>query len=87
MENLLKRRILATERIDILKGELVLADNRVKGKACVYVTGSFGRGEASEHSDLDLFIIGKSDGTDKKKSLCNCSPPPVGWRIWCVTAV
>ena len=28
------------------------------GKACVYVTGSFGRAEASPHSDLDLFIVG-----------------------------
>jgi hypothetical protein len=26
------------------------------------MTGSFGRGEASTHSDLDLFILGKNDG-------------------------
>jgi len=32
------------------------------GKACVYATGSFGRGEASSHSDLDLFIVGKRNG-------------------------
>ncbi|MHC2281058.1 hypothetical protein ACVME8_007701 [Bradyrhizobium diazoefficiens] len=28
----------------------------------MYATGSFGRGEASEHSDLDLFIVGKRNG-------------------------
>ncbi|MBI1353448.1 MAG: hypothetical protein GC160_03815 [Acidobacteria bacterium] len=33
-----------------------------RNKACVYVTGSFGRCEASAHSDLDLFIVGKRDG-------------------------
>ncbi len=29
-----------------------------KNDYCVYVTGSFGRQEACEHSDVDLFIIG-----------------------------
>lgn len=28
----------------------------------MYATGSFGRGEASRHSDLDLFIVGKRNG-------------------------
>ena len=28
---------------------------------CIYVTGSFGRLEASEYSDLDLFFIERSD--------------------------
>lgn len=32
----------------------------INNTACVYLTGSFGRNEASEHSDLDLFIVGKS---------------------------
>jgi predicted nucleotidyltransferase len=31
-----------------------------RGKGCIYVTGSFGRGEASQFSDLDLFILGKT---------------------------
>ena len=30
------------------------------GELCIYVTGSFGRLEASEHSDLDLFFISGS---------------------------
>lgn len=34
--------------------------------ACVYATGSYGRLEASEHSDLDLFIVGLSKSTDKR---------------------
>jgi predicted nucleotidyltransferase len=38
------------------------ADRIARGKACVYATGSFGRGEASKHSDLDLFILGRGDG-------------------------
>lgn len=48
------------ERIGQLKdkvreiSELVLAP-----KLCIYVTGSYGRFEASQHSDLDLFFIYK----------------------------
>ncbi len=36
---------------------------------CVYVTGSFGRGEASPHSDLDLFFLNR--GTVSKHGLTN----------------
>lgn len=32
--------------------------------ACVYATGSYGRLEASEYSDLDLFIVGLSKSAD-----------------------
>ncbi len=32
-------------------------ESRIAGKACVYVTGSVGRGEASAQSDLDVFIL------------------------------
>jgi hypothetical protein len=39
------------------------------GKACVYSTGSFGRKEAGEDSDLDLFIVGLSDPSSKRSSL------------------
>src|SRR5687767_12843936 len=31
------------------------------GRACVYATGSFARGEASPFSDLDLFIVGECE--------------------------
>jgi hypothetical protein len=35
------------------------------GKPASTQHGSFGRWEASEHSDLDLFIVGKRDGQPK----------------------
>ncbi|MDV6329854.1 nucleotidyltransferase domain-containing protein [Asticcacaulis sp. 201] len=34
-------------------------EKMVRGKACVYATGSFGRLEAGSQSDLDLFIVSK----------------------------
>src|SRR6266700_3708835 len=56
------RRSQTAKRIEDLRGRLTAAEVIASGKACVYMTGSFGRCEASAHSDLDLFIIGKSDG-------------------------
>jgi predicted nucleotidyltransferase len=58
---LARRREIAKTRRDALVGDLVALKwpERAAGKGCVYVTGSFGRNEASEHSDLDLFIVGK----------------------------
>ncbi|MBL0405305.1 nucleotidyltransferase domain-containing protein [Microvirga aerilata] len=63
-----KRRALTAERMNAMRELLSDAENLLEGKACVYATGSYGRCEASEHSDLDLFIVGKSD-KDTKKSL------------------
>ena len=54
-------------RIDKLRGELQQAEKRCEGKACVYATGSFGRCEASRHSDLDLFIVGKGDEKEQRR--------------------
>ena len=63
MEHLLeRRRAEASARLDELRTALSRAAEIAEGKACVYVTGSFGRGEASRHSDLDLFIVGRADG-------------------------
>lgn len=60
MGDLLERRRAKTdERIGELKAELKEAEKLAADKACVYMTGSFGRGEASGYSDLDLFIAGK----------------------------
>jgi predicted nucleotidyltransferase len=56
------RRSGTAERIAELRGRLKSAEALAKGKACVFATGSFGRREASPHSDLDLFIVGKKDG-------------------------
>jgi len=55
------RRSLTTTKITQLRDRLRTAETIAAEKACVYATGSFGRCEASEHSDLDLFILGKND--------------------------
>jgi predicted nucleotidyltransferase len=55
------RRAKTEQRIQQLKKELQNCNDIVGSVACVYMTGSFGRGEASEHSDLDLFIASKAD--------------------------
>jgi predicted nucleotidyltransferase len=59
---LFDRRAQSESRLQMLRAKLSEAEDLAQGKACVYVTGSFGRCEASPHSDLDLFIVGKRDG-------------------------
>jgi predicted nucleotidyltransferase len=54
-----RRRAETARRIDQLRAELQRAGTIAGDDACVYMTGSFGRGEASQHSDLDLFIAGR----------------------------
>lgn len=67
------RRRSSDERLTKFKDWLETASKIVRDKACVYVTGSFGRGEAGDHSDLDLFIVDKSkdipggDSTEERK--------------------
>jgi hypothetical protein len=56
------RRSQTIDRIASLQDLLKSAEIYIGGRACVYATGSFGRGEAGPHSDLDLFIVGKRDG-------------------------
>lgn len=63
------RREYSTQKLAELRERLVPAEAIARGKACVYVTGSFGRGEACEHSDLDLFIVGRTTTDDEKKRL------------------
>lgn len=53
------RRRQTTERLDELKSHLPETEAYCRGKACIYATGSYGRGESSQFSDLDLFIVGK----------------------------
>jgi predicted nucleotidyltransferase len=59
-----QRRVATAARIAELKEKLPTSTRLAEGKACVYATGSFARGEASHHSDLDLFIVGKSAPTE-----------------------
>ncbi len=54
-----RRRKETTAQIGKLRTELAEAEKLCSDKACVYATGSYGRREASRHSDLDLFIVGK----------------------------
>jgi predicted nucleotidyltransferase len=56
------RRKLTASRIRAVQARLGAAKNILRDKACVFATGSFGRGEASAYSDLDLFIVGRRDG-------------------------
>lgn len=62
-----RRRKLTLDRIKKLQAELPAAEKRCQGLACVYATGSYGRLEASTHSDLDLFIVGMSHPDGKRK--------------------
>lgn len=69
MGELADRRAGTANRIAALIAGLESVEELAKGKACVYATGSFGRGEASSHSDLDLFIVGKNRADEQKGSL------------------
>jgi predicted nucleotidyltransferase len=62
VKELRRRREETARRLDELRTRLKSASELAAGKACVYATGSFGRGEAGQFSDLDLFIVGKKNG-------------------------
>jgi predicted nucleotidyltransferase len=57
MGELQTRRTNTEKRLARIRQKLDGAEKIAAGKACVYATGSFGRCEASSHSDLDLFIL------------------------------
>ena len=61
------RRESAESCLTALQERLPKANELVEGKACVYVTGSLGRGEASQYSDLDLFIA--DNGSPDRRAL------------------
>lgn len=69
MGELANRRAATEARLASLMALLKPAEDIAKGKASVYATGSFGRGEASSHSDLDLFIVGKNRAGGQPGSL------------------
>jgi predicted nucleotidyltransferase len=64
------RRQYSKDRQQTLQTRLVGAQKIAERKACVYVTGSFGRGEACSNSDLDLFIVGETH-SDASRRLTN----------------
>lgn len=60
-----ERRTRTRERTNDLRGKLTEAGELASGRACVYVTGSFGRVEAGAYSDLDVFIVGHTEGDQR----------------------
>lgn len=64
-----QRRKETARRVEELRKELSDVEKICGEKACVYAIGSFGRGEANPHSDLDLFIVGQ--GTPDKPVIRN----------------
>jgi predicted nucleotidyltransferase len=62
-----QRRKFSDQRFEELKASLKDAPEICGDKACVYATGSFGRREASEYSDIDLFIVSLGDGESKNE--------------------
>ena len=62
-----QRRQYVDARLSDLGRLLADAERLAGDKACVYLTGSFGRGEASAFSDLDVFIVGR--GSDDRPEL------------------
>ncbi len=69
MKEIIARRAYTASRIDDLRLKLRETEILIKGRACVYATGSFGRKEACSHSDLDLFIVGKTEEGQKESML------------------
>ncbi|MDX0660834.1 hypothetical protein GOD21_28250 [Sinorhizobium medicae] len=73
MSYIVEREKSTTERIIELQRHLAKASEIVDSKACVYATGSFGRLEAGEQSDLDVFIVSKTAESERdgKKLMVN----------------
>jgi hypothetical protein len=59
------RRDGSAKRLHEFQSKLDRAKEIAGEKACVYITGSFGRAEASTHSDLDVFIVGDLSNLDQ----------------------
>src|ERR1041384_4514755 len=56
---LAERRVTTSARLGRVREQLIASntDALLGEAACIYATGSVGRGEASNHSDLDVFIV------------------------------
>jgi predicted nucleotidyltransferase len=56
---LASRRSFSTTKTSSLLARLDEAKRLSAGKCCIYATGSYGRREAGEHSDIDIYIVGR----------------------------
>ena len=56
-----RRKAYTEARVQALRERLGEASALLGDDGCVYATGSFGRLEAGENSDLDLFIVGLNE--------------------------
>ena len=67
-QSIQERRAFTARRLTMLRAtfEAHGVTDAALRRTCVYATGSVGRGEASEHSDLDIFMLDL--GTDPKKA-------------------
>jgi predicted nucleotidyltransferase len=65
------RKRFSDERFEQLRNELQESLDICGDKACIYATGSFGRREASEFSDFDLFIVSRGDNPGDRNWLTN----------------
>lgn len=63
-----RRRTYTEDKVQALRGRLGDADELLGDDGCVYATGSFGRLEAGENSDLDLFIVGLNEQRQNPES-------------------
>lgn len=68
LSELERRRGHSARRLEELGKRLEAAEHEFGSRACIYVTGSYGRGEASESSDVDAFLVAGPQPTDSSPS-------------------
>jgi predicted nucleotidyltransferase len=68
-----ERKQFTVAKVSQFREALRESDALAESKACVYATGSYGRCEASNHSDLDVFIVAKNknEAQGEKVSMLN----------------
>lgn len=52
-----ERAAFSSQRLTELREKLTEVEDLLGERACIYTTGSYGRVEASQHSDLDVFVV------------------------------
>lgn len=60
----LARRSSSDTRLDRLRSHVEPAQDLIGEAGCIYVTGSYGRGESSGYSDVDVFVALNEDSDD-----------------------